>query len=474
MCIERISNNIFPFNKKPTSIIATSAAVVALVAGILVGIACYMHWGMPAIGSLSAACGLSALVTLVIVFCRLPTAEDIRVNYEREHPLPSQLKPSLSIPPQAVRSSRHDIILQQLYTLVQQGDIDTFEKAIQLYSADNCTMMSVNSITIILDDSDTTTSLPLGRDTADGRAGRSLFFIIFMLKDQASRVQFLKALLPKIKDHVISLPLQSGYKRTSYMTELLKIQDPATVSLLLAKLDDGIKQILDADLTQEQEEQRFIWIDTLIDTWTSNHLHEMISTDRLIWFILNSHITTPYRQTYLVEVARQLGSTPQRLTFETWYIGGNRVKCNILHLAIVAKQPEIVRIYLNLWEKPSHIGKCAIPTLLLAVWAENLEIVQILLRDAKARPDDLLINKDYWYDTFVKEARRGSTQITPLMLASMLGREDIANALLEAGANESLVDQPGNADAWGAAQYLAEFIRLDTQYLSTLEKCNRL
>lgn len=85
MGIECISNNFFPFDpeKKPTSIVATSSLVVTVVSAILIGVACGLSWGVPAIATLAAMGAVAVIVTLAIVLYKEKGAQ-------KQIPIPSR------------------------------------------------------------------------------------------------------------------------------------------------------------------------------------------------------------------------------------------------------------------------------------------------------------------------------------------------------------------------------------------------
>lgn len=423
MGIEGISNNFFPFDpeKKPTSIVATSSLVVTVVSAILIGVACGLSWGVPAIATLAAIGVVAVVVTLAIVLCK-------GKGTQRQLPISSQhlsqaFDQTRAIPATA---TTQESALKQLYTLVKKGDLQAFKQAVALYNAPELFRMVFTLHTITRDPDDQSSTLPHG----DG-LGRSLFHIILFQNDQAKKIQLLTMVLERLEDNSFGI-------HGAAASEFLKIRSQDFVSLCAKKFDRVAWDTI-LDLAWKEPHRENVWIDKFFERWEKEGTFQKASDERMCMPLMHSSLNKASKLKYLNKLVAQNGTTLDKFVMfdfeEMGSISHSAICSNLLRLAIDAEDIEMVKelaAYKSLINYPVKLGEQQEFTPLhRAVLTGNLEIVKILLAAGA--------------DSSIKFAGAASWEIAKHVVQN----EDMAVALMVACKSEkTIIKHLGQWDQW--------------------------
>lgn len=416
MPIQCVSNNFFPFDAKPTSIASTSSLVVAVVLAVLLGVACALQWGTPAIASLAVLTGVCLLIPVVISCCKKSDRDFVQRD---DVPL-SQRFPDAFVDNDVVAKPGDslDTYLREMYYLVRKGDLDTFKQEIASRPSDTLYMYCFCMHTFEIDPDDETSTLPKEKR----HQGQSLFDAILLQKDRANKENFLTALLTCIQDH------QVEEHRKSIFSELLKIQTGTFINLCFDKLDLDHRTI-EALLFQALKEGNTTWVEAYFQRWLKETLfQESIKIHDLCYGLMQSSLSVQQKRDFLTKVA-----SLRAKTLDTFEVEGGRsfpagirtFTMSLLHLAIQSGNEEMVQFfaaYKQLVDKPALLGADKLTPLHLAIILGNLNMVKILL-DAGADKTATLQSAEYLLKQFP------SNPVTPKVLATQLGHLDIANLL---------------------------------------------
>lgn len=414
MMVLCIYNNFFPCDRKPASIVATSSLVVAVASVVLLGIACGLHWGTPAIATLAALTGVCLLIPIFISFCkkiwdRTYVPEEVPVSQRFPHAFGDDFVADFEDTPSQTS-------LKALYYLVKKDDLSTFKDAIVSYPPDDLYSLCFCSGSLWVDPEDETTTLSKKEKRYHGQ---TLFHVIISQKDQAKKENFLDALFTHLEDHEV------GVHQKFFLSEMLKIQ---TLSLINLCFDKFNKETIEKILLQALEECNTVWTEAFFQRRSNNKLiKDSISDFRLCEALMKSPLDVQQKNHFLTKVASLRAKTLDTFEMEGYTNFGGYCTNNLtlLHLAIQSGNEEMVQFfvaYKQLIDKPSLLKDDALTPLHCAIILGNLNMVKILLA---AGADKTAVLKSGWFLD-----KRFSTQpITPKMLATGLGHQDIADLL---------------------------------------------
>jgi len=448
MCIKAISNNFFPGNTQPTGIIATCSTIVALVSTVLVILAYTLHWGMPAAYSLLTIAGVTALLAgaAVIIPLAILQCKQLKALPDLAQHFPDALNPGERNPNKAPgETTRKDF-----YTLIRDGKIDIFKKALKLFDAKQLESIFVNSHSVWLDSNDQTTNL-VQSNKAYSCIAYSLFHIILSQNDPLKRDQLLFAILEKLPDDYVE------EHQKEIFSKFLNIDSPPVLKLCSKKFAKKTFQQLIETAFETAKGQ--VWIDCFINRWAKDkELQKAFNDHMLCLGIFKSCFSLKEKLAMLTSVITKRHSTFRTFKITKSYVGKicpnifSKHEVTLLHLAIEAGDPELTAYFAQnfkpLIEQPTVIGGSKVRPLHHAVFLGNLQVVQALL-DAGANPSTFLKS-----GTIQLGKRRGATRMTPLMIAACKRRQDIVAALLKARANPNATDGD-DALAWTMQNYAA-------------------
>lgn len=443
MCISRVSSNLFPCDSKPTSVVATSALVVAVVAGVLVAAAYALHWGTAAMYSLAATSGVGVVIALAIIL--------LRKAEERRLVTPSESFPEVfsSINFSQTKTEENGVCLD-LYALIKKGDLETFKKAVRLY--DQPTLLDLGfrgSHTIVLDGNDRKTTLPTNSALT--------IFVIMLNQPSPLNIQFLNAFFESTPDHSVH-PLFNDM--ASYVAWNLKNKTRDVIDILFKKFDFTLQKEL-CRYALEKNRENLVVVEAFFDRWLIDaDLQKSCTDSDLCRYLLESPLTKELKLNYLNLIASHRKVPLDALEVKyPWFIKGTDKSfdsCNLLHFAILNayhdRDWEFIRDLVTqaptLLEKPLIEGSGL--TLLLLACMNDMRVISKLL-DIKANPNALL--KDV---TLFSQSRKGATQITPLMIAERTHKKFMVDLLIKAGADPDTKD--GSDDgAWTMVEYQKEY-----------------
>lgn len=456
MCIDQITSNLFPYDTRGTSIIATSAIVTSVVTGALIAAAVVFKWGLPATGALAGVCGLSSLTAIAILACKEPapyTAMPLPFEVMEKTRRTEKNPQTATKIPESKRNrndsdSRYKAALIQMYCFVKHNDTANFTK--YLYSLNRpqqkqfVTDCWTSSVLFIDEDDKRTTLKHSGQ-------GYSLATIVTnLIDDKPWNVWFINELLKVSGSHEV--------EATDLNANFLKIEN-LEVSLVLSKLSahstkDLIEKLLQVRSASNQGPA--VWHDHYRE-WMTRFLEErrnnaalrgVCSDDWLYRSIIQSELDPKIRVELLGEITMPLSPVRVDVSWGSSITG--KFTGNLLHAAVAYDAPDLL---IKLCEGYPHLmkqkteGVCAVTPLMHAVLLKKPECVKALL---KFIPDcnQTFPEKDVkGFHDF--HPRPEATKITPLMFARQLGNQEIIEALVKAGADDQISDgAPNEHDMW--------------------------
>jgi len=242
--ITTISRHFFPCDKHPVSEMATSTLILAIVSVALLTIACTLHWGPAAYGSLAGITGLSLIALLAVI--------------KKSH-----MQKNKKLNKQSLVQTRREMT-NTLYKCAKQGNVSAFRKALAKYDKD--------TLSCLCSSSDDTLIYP------EGRSHPCLLLRFLLDPDTSDRVAFLTSTLEAFDAHTF-------HAEEYIYNHLLSIeQDTRLIELVIAKFDrDSLYKLFDImtknliDISNSDLSTYSVWLDILIDKWPEKFFKEAMT-----------------------------------------------------------------------------------------------------------------------------------------------------------------------------------------------------
>lgn len=443
MCVERISNNVFPCNTTCYSFASTTVLITALASTILAGSAFYLQWGTVYVAALSAGGCATLLLATALICCKKPAKS---VDESEALPLPSD-KGFVAAPSEKAsltRSKKLQIAGEQLLEMVREGSLENFREGLALYQEEDFKTICLSNLTHFLEQDE-------GSDV-ETRIGYNVVQAILLRDDFPEKMEFLRAVLDVFKAHSVE------ECQTECIDALAKIQDAEMLSFLVEKLDSAtLLKIVESSL-DSRKPNHSLWIKTLLEVSKKDVFYTYISSyESLIKRVIASRLDAHEKNVWIVALAQANESTLlENVKIDRKHATPPLYACSVLMLAILEEDAELVQILAGseaLVNQPALVSnQFPISPLLLAVHLGNYEIVQSLLESGDDPNFTFVCNSGEILNTIFPQRRKECTQATPLMLSAASGKTEISAGLLKKGARFDITDT-GDAKGKTAVDY---------------------